>query len=178
MEIPSWAFRMARERPRVCRRSFSLIARPAASSAALLMRSPELSFSMDFSRREEVPANVLCALSDRMFWLIRRDMLDSSLNRAALPCAFSLYVSGHAIIVVQVRASPLSERNSGDSAPLDSSGQTDTVSPIAILAIGVLDAISLDEIQGFSGPERYFLPLSSPIYPTRLLFSNLLNLPV
>ena len=40
IETPSWALRRPIFMPRICERIFSLIARPAASSAARLMRKP------------------------------------------------------------------------------------------------------------------------------------------
>ena len=50
--MPSWAFNLARFKPLIWLRIFSLIARPAASSAAVFILKPELSFAMDFSRLE------------------------------------------------------------------------------------------------------------------------------
>ena len=47
-ETPSWALRTAIFRPPTCARRPSEIARPAASSAARLMRKPLDSFSSDF----------------------------------------------------------------------------------------------------------------------------------
>ena len=46
-EMPSWALRTATLRPPTCERRPSEIARPAASSAARLMRKPLDSFSSD-----------------------------------------------------------------------------------------------------------------------------------
>ena len=46
--MPSCAFRIAMFRPLICERIFSLIASPAASSAALLIRRPVESVRMDF----------------------------------------------------------------------------------------------------------------------------------
>ncbi|CAB4603678.1 unannotated protein [freshwater metagenome] len=47
-EMPSWALRLAWRRPLVWARRFWLMTRPAASSAARLMRKPEESFSRFF----------------------------------------------------------------------------------------------------------------------------------
>ncbi len=47
-EMPSWALREACLRPPTCERRPSEMARPAASSAARLMRNPLESFSSDF----------------------------------------------------------------------------------------------------------------------------------
>ena len=47
-EMPSWALRTATLRPPTCERRPSEMARPAASSAARLMRKPLDSFSSDF----------------------------------------------------------------------------------------------------------------------------------
>ena len=48
IEMPSCALRTAMFRPLICERIFSLMARPAASSAALLILSPVESVRMDF----------------------------------------------------------------------------------------------------------------------------------
>ena len=49
-EMPSWALRAATLSPPTCERRPSEIARPAASSAARLIRKPEESFSSDLDR--------------------------------------------------------------------------------------------------------------------------------
>ena len=46
-DVPSWALRTATVRPPICDFRPSLMARPAASSAARLMRKPDDSFSSE-----------------------------------------------------------------------------------------------------------------------------------
>jgi hypothetical protein len=47
---------VARASPRTWRRSFSLMVKPAASSAARFILKPELSFSTDFSSLFDTPS--------------------------------------------------------------------------------------------------------------------------
>ena len=68
-ETPSCAFVEPRSRPRICRRIFSEMERPAASSAPRLILYPDESFSVDFfclvswmpSIRDVFIAMMLCA---------------------------------------------------------------------------------------------------------------------
>ena len=53
-EMPSWALRVATLRPPIWLRSDSLLTRPAASSAARLIRKPDDSFSSDLPRLPSV----------------------------------------------------------------------------------------------------------------------------
>ncbi len=69
--MPSWALRTAWFRPRTCPRSFSEIVRPAASSAARLIRSPLDSFSTLFASDMPVVFRLRCAFTALMFVLIR-----------------------------------------------------------------------------------------------------------
>lgn len=69
MEIPSWAFADACVRPRICRRIFSEMARPAASSAALLIRQPDESFSVVFLFLETLIPNCRPAFHASIFVL-------------------------------------------------------------------------------------------------------------
>jgi hypothetical protein len=71
IEMASWAFRVAWFRPRTCARSFSLMARPAASSAARLMRRPDESFSTDLPKAMAVIPRFRWALRASMLVLIR-----------------------------------------------------------------------------------------------------------
>ena len=71
IEMPSWAFRPAWLRPRTWARSFSLMARPAASSAARLMRRPEESFSTDLPKFTAVALRLRCALRASTLVLMR-----------------------------------------------------------------------------------------------------------
>ena len=54
IETPSWMLRCAWARPRIWLRIFSEMPRPAASSAALLMRRPDESLSIDLEIASEV----------------------------------------------------------------------------------------------------------------------------
>jgi hypothetical protein len=80
MEMPSWALRMACARPRTWARSFSLMASPAASSAARLIRKPLESLSRDLLNALSVATRFRWALSAAMFWLILSPIFRSSLN--------------------------------------------------------------------------------------------------
>src|ERR1700754_3297241 len=73
------------------------MARPAASSAARLMRRPDESFSIDFDCAYCVDCRLRWALNASMLLLTRRDMLPpredlptTSMSSAALPCADGL----------------------------------------------------------------------------------------
>jgi hypothetical protein len=62
-EMPSWALRCDCARPPICARIFSLMARPAASSAARLMRYPEDSFSIALAALPAVAVRLRCELN-------------------------------------------------------------------------------------------------------------------
>src|SRR2546426_4509219 len=64
-------------RPRIWPRISSLMARPAASSAARLIRRPVLRRSIDFDTWAEVLTSPSCAISASTLLLIRRDILSS-----------------------------------------------------------------------------------------------------
>src|SRR3954453_22473642 len=72
--MPSWALRLAWAVPRIWARMPSEIARPAASSAARLMRRPDDSFSIDFDRPVAVAERLRCALNASTFVFTRRDI--------------------------------------------------------------------------------------------------------
>ena len=72
---PSWALRTATLRPPTCERRPSEIARPAASSAARLIRKPLDSFSSDLAIWPSVTDRLRYAFIAAMFWLIRRLMM-------------------------------------------------------------------------------------------------------
>src|ERR671930_126718 len=74
IETPSWMLRWACARPRICARIFSEMPRPAASSAALLMRRPDERRSIDLETLSEVIDRRRCASIASMLLLIRRDM--------------------------------------------------------------------------------------------------------
>src|SRR5919198_1645015 len=74
IETPSWMLRWACARPRICARIFSEMPRPAASSAALLMRRPDERRSIDLETLSEVIDSRRCASIASMLLLIRRDM--------------------------------------------------------------------------------------------------------
>src|SRR6478609_7273251 len=88
--MPSWALRAATFRPLTCERRPSEIARPAASSAARLMRKPDDSFSSDLLRSFCVLDRLRYELTAAMFWLIERPMMKLLLDwgRAAHPWAY------------------------------------------------------------------------------------------
>ncbi len=69
-EMPSLALRIAWFRPRICVVKRSEIARPAASSLALLMRRPEDSRCSAVARLDCELDRLRCAFSDRMLVLI------------------------------------------------------------------------------------------------------------
>ena len=75
-EMPSWALRTPTLRPPTCERRPSEIARPAASSAARLMRKPLDSFSSDLDIWPCVTDRLRYELMASMFWLMRRLMMD------------------------------------------------------------------------------------------------------
>jgi hypothetical protein len=62
--------------PRIGARIPSEIARPAASSAARLIRRPDDSFSIDFDSAADVLTRLRCALNASTFVFTRRDMRD------------------------------------------------------------------------------------------------------
>src|SRR4051812_14846376 len=74
-EMPSCVLRTATFRPPICERRPSEMARPAASSAARLMRKPEDSFSSDFCICPSVTDRLRYALSAAMLLLTRRPMV-------------------------------------------------------------------------------------------------------
>src|SRR4051794_4569937 len=74
-EMPSWVLRTATFRPPICERRPSEMARPAASSAARLMRKPEESFSSDFCICPSVTERLRYALSAEMLLLTRRPIV-------------------------------------------------------------------------------------------------------
>src|SRR3954465_10041197 len=90
-EMPSWVLRTATFRPPICERRPSEMARPAASSAARLIRKPEESFSSDLLiwlsvtdrlRYEFIAAMLL--LTDRpMVFLLGRGLQVDRCIRAA-----------------------------------------------------------------------------------------------
>jgi len=71
MDTASWTLRPAWLGPRTWPRSFSLIARPAASSAARLMRRPLERRSTLFANAPAVMPSCRCAFIASMFVLIR-----------------------------------------------------------------------------------------------------------
>src|SRR3954466_15799417 len=71
-EMPSWVLRTATFRPPIWERRPSEMARPAASSAARLMRKPEESFSSDLLIWPSVTDRLRYALSAAMLLLTRR----------------------------------------------------------------------------------------------------------
>src|SRR3954470_10972802 len=83
-EMPSWVLRTATLRPPICERRPSEMARPAASSAARLMRKPEESFSRDLLIWPSVTDRLRYALSAAMLLLTRRPTM-FLLGRAFLP---------------------------------------------------------------------------------------------
>src|SRR4051794_6626176 len=83
-EMPSWVLRTATFRPPICERRPSEMARPAASSAARLMRKPEESFSSDLLIWPSVTDRLRYALSAAMLLLTRRPTM-FLLGRAFLP---------------------------------------------------------------------------------------------
>src|SRR6476620_2140363 len=78
--MPSCALRTATLRPPTCERRPSEIARPAASSAARLMRKPLDSFSSDLLIAPCVTDRLRYELKASMFWLMRRPMVFPSWN--------------------------------------------------------------------------------------------------
>src|SRR6476620_6923516 len=72
---PSWVLRTATLRPPTCERGPSEIARPAASSAARLMRKPEESFSSDLLIWPSVTDRLRYALSAATLLLTRRPVV-------------------------------------------------------------------------------------------------------
>src|SRR4051794_1169603 len=72
--MPSWVLRTATFMPPICERRPSEIERPAASSAARLMRKPLDSFSRDFDIWLSVTDRFRYAFWAAMFWLMRRPM--------------------------------------------------------------------------------------------------------
>src|SRR3954470_13029781 len=77
MLTPSRAFWWAWARPLIWARIFSEMARPAASSAARLMRRPLDSFSMDLLMAVWVPSSWRWALNASVLVLTRSDMPSS-----------------------------------------------------------------------------------------------------
>src|SRR3954447_22339984 len=73
-ETPSWMLRWFCARPRIWPRIFSEMARPAASSAARLIRYPLDRRSIDCDTDSETWVRFRCALNaSTLFWM-RRDM--------------------------------------------------------------------------------------------------------
>ena len=83
-EMPSWVLRTATLRPPICERRPSEMARPAASSAARLIRKPEESFSSDLLIWPSVTDRLRYALSAAMLLLTRRPTM-FLLGRAYIP---------------------------------------------------------------------------------------------
>src|SRR2546426_7105953 len=77
----SWALEMAWLVPPISARRLSDLTRPAASSAARLIRNPEDSFSRDFERRSDVVLRLRYALNAMMFWLIRMKLIPPCRSR-------------------------------------------------------------------------------------------------
>src|SRR5438552_3841299 len=73
--MPSCALRTATLRPPVWARRPSLMLRPAASSAARLMRKPLDNFSSDFDMLLSLTDRFRYAFIAAMFWLMRRPMV-------------------------------------------------------------------------------------------------------
>ncbi len=71
---------MATEMLAICDCSFSEIARPAASSLALLMRRPDDSRWTETASWLLLVAKFLCAVRDAMLVLMTRAMFHSSMN--------------------------------------------------------------------------------------------------
>src|SRR4028118_1027960 len=74
-DMPSWALRGATLRPPTCERRPSEMARPAASSAARLMRKPLDSFSRLLESWLSVLDRLRYEFIAAMFWLMRRPMV-------------------------------------------------------------------------------------------------------
>src|SRR5450830_243084 len=79
-EMPSWALRTPTLMPPICERMLSEIARPAASSAARLMRKPDESFSSDLLRLPCVVVRLRAALRAAMLVLTERPMMELLLD--------------------------------------------------------------------------------------------------
>src|SRR5690606_31863725 len=69
--MPSWALRWACCRPRIWPRIFSEMARPAASSAARLIRRPDDSRSTDLPKAPALRLRLRQAFHAIMLWLMR-----------------------------------------------------------------------------------------------------------
>src|SRR5262245_9407336 len=74
IDTPSWMLRCAWARPLIWPRIFSEMPRPAASSAALLMRRPEDRRSIDWASLSDVWARWRCAAIASTLLLMRRAM--------------------------------------------------------------------------------------------------------
>src|SRR5215212_10402660 len=92
-EMPSWVLRTATFRPPIWERRPSEMARPAASSAARLMRKPEESFSRDLLIWPSVTDRLRYALSAAMLLLTRRPtmfLLGRDVHPPLRPCSEGL----------------------------------------------------------------------------------------
>src|SRR5688500_4838898 len=110
-EMPSWVLRTATFRPPIWDRSPSEMARPAASSAARLMRKPEESFSSDLLIWPSVTDRLRYALSAAMLLLTRRPtvfLLERVPSPRLRPCSRGLAAGGYGGIGVKVELKALS----------------------------------------------------------------------
>src|SRR3954447_8159646 len=82
---PSCALRTATFRPPTCERRPSEMAKPAASSAARLMRKPLESFSRDLPIWLSETYRVRYEFIAAMFWLMRRPMMILLRDRVRVP---------------------------------------------------------------------------------------------
>src|SRR3954447_11015684 len=97
-ETPSDELRWAWARPRIWARIFSEMARPAASSAARLMRWAELRRSIDSDTLALTFERLRWALNaSTLFWMRRdmRSLLESSQGNSMSPLWAALSVAGH-----------------------------------------------------------------------------------
>jgi hypothetical protein len=78
-EMPSLALRAAWLRPRICAVKRSAMARPAASSLALLMRRPDDRRAIAVERSVSVRFELRCALSEARFVLMVMAMVEELL---------------------------------------------------------------------------------------------------
>ena len=87
--MPSWALRFACVKPPICDFIFSEIAKPAASSPALLIREPDESFANEFDFAVFAAVKRLYVFIAATFVLIR--MLNSSISLVSLTDYILLY---------------------------------------------------------------------------------------
>src|SRR3954449_10609950 len=93
--MPSWALRCAWSRPLIWLRIFSEMPRPAASSAARLMRWPLESFSIDFEAADADAVSWRWVLNASMLFWMRRPMIYSLWIWFGLVLTRRLLVASH-----------------------------------------------------------------------------------